>query len=434
MSETTYMVVFRGQLVEGADRRQVMVSLQQLCKLTHEKVEQLFTLPAVVLKKNLSHERANNFSRQLKQIGVITEVKAMDAARVVPVSESTLAAAAPTSGDETVAAIRATRRGERVAGDKLQVAFHGKGGEYFKIWIVNILLTILTLGIYSAWAKVRNHRYFYSNTQIGSGTFEYTAAPLAILKGRIVAVLFLLAFSMSGQFMPILGIVLQLLFIILLPWLINRSMAFRNRNTVYRNVRLGFDGDYWGAMKAFILWPLAGVFSVGILMPYALFRQKHYMVENSRYGTSNFVPGFTWREIYGVAIRAFLLMLLALGLILVPIIGVFLALPLYLLAFAYFSANMGNLVYNGSQLLNHGFESTLRTRPLAMIYLTNWLLLLLTLGLALPWAKVRLARYRAEHLVVLVDGSLDTFVAAEERQVSALGEEIGEAFDFDIGL
>ncbi len=32
--------------------------------------------------------------------------------------------------------------------------FTGKGSEYFKIWIVNIALSLITLGIYSAWAKV----------------------------------------------------------------------------------------------------------------------------------------------------------------------------------------------------------------------------------------------------------------------------------------
>ena len=40
------------------------------------------------------------------------------------------------------------------------VQFNGRGGEFFGIWIVNILLSIITLGIYSAWAKVRTKRYF----------------------------------------------------------------------------------------------------------------------------------------------------------------------------------------------------------------------------------------------------------------------------------
>ena len=64
--------------------------------------------------------------------------------------------------------------------------FTGTGREYFGIWIVNILLTILTLGIYSAWAKVRRTRYFYGNTRLAGASFDYHARPVQILIGRIV--------------------------------------------------------------------------------------------------------------------------------------------------------------------------------------------------------------------------------------------------------
>ena len=70
----------------------------------------------------------------------------------------------------------------------LPFRFHGRAGEYFRIWIVNIMLSIVTLGIYSAWAKVRNKRYFYSNTELDGSSFEYLADPVAILKGRLIAV------------------------------------------------------------------------------------------------------------------------------------------------------------------------------------------------------------------------------------------------------
>ena len=69
-----------------------------------------------------------------------------------------------------------------------QVQFSGETGQFFKIWIVNIVLTILTFGIYSAWAKVRTHRYFYSNTSIEGHQFTYLANPIQILIGRIIAV------------------------------------------------------------------------------------------------------------------------------------------------------------------------------------------------------------------------------------------------------
>ena len=70
----------------------------------------------------------------------------------------------------------------------LPFEFRGNGGEYFRIWIVNLLLTIVTLGIYSAWAKVRRLRYFYGNTLLDGHSFEYHGRPLAILKGRLIVV------------------------------------------------------------------------------------------------------------------------------------------------------------------------------------------------------------------------------------------------------
>ncbi|MBT9430766.1 DUF898 family protein, partial [Candidatus Symbiopectobacterium endolongispinus] len=71
---------------------------------------------------------------------------------------------------------------------KHAVVFHGKSGEYFLIWLVNALLTTITLGIYSAWATVRTCRYFYGNTEINGDRFDYHAEPIQILKGRIIVI------------------------------------------------------------------------------------------------------------------------------------------------------------------------------------------------------------------------------------------------------
>lgn len=53
--------------------------------------------------------------------------------------------------------------------------FFGKTMEFWGIWIVNGLLSIITLGIYSAWAKVRTHQYFYGNTELDGHRFSYLA-------------------------------------------------------------------------------------------------------------------------------------------------------------------------------------------------------------------------------------------------------------------
>ncbi len=58
----------------------------------------------------------------------------------------------------------------------LSFEFTGNAREYFRIWIVNTCLTLFTLGIFSAWAKVRKKRYLYSHTQLDGTPFQYLGA------------------------------------------------------------------------------------------------------------------------------------------------------------------------------------------------------------------------------------------------------------------
>src|SRR6201999_3387822 len=85
----------------------------------------------------------------------------------------------------------------------LLFSFRGTGGEYFRIWIVNLALTVLTLGIFSAWATVRTRRYFRGNTFLGDHSFDYHASPVRILIGRAIALILLLGYNISVTFMPL---------------------------------------------------------------------------------------------------------------------------------------------------------------------------------------------------------------------------------------
>jgi len=138
----------------------------------------------------------------------------------------------------------------------IEFEFQGEAGEYFRVWIVNVLLTIFTLGIYSAWAKVRNKQYFYGNTILNGSPFEYTASPIAILKGRSVVAVILIVFSVVVDFYPATKPLFGLLFLIALPWLIMRSLMFNARYSSYRNLNFSFEKNLSSAIKIFIGWGL----------------------------------------------------------------------------------------------------------------------------------------------------------------------------------
>lgn len=340
--------------------------------------------------------------------------------------------------------------------------FDGRGGEYFRIWIVNLALTILTLGIYSAWAKVRRLQYFYRNTSLAGGSFDYHGDPVAILKGRLIAVALLVLYNVAVNMNPLFGAGAFAVLMLVFPWLAQRSLRFRLNNSSYRGLRFGFDGTTGGAYKAFLMWPVIGYLTIGLLAPVAHQRIKAYQHGNSRYGREPF--RFTAGEggFFGIYFKLLGMLILLIAGFAALSVGMgwfaslgaegkepaqqaalasaimFAMLGFYLVAFLFlgpwFSARIQNLVWNGTALGPHGFFSNVRARDLFLIYLTNFIGIVLTLGLFKPFADIRLARYRLEHMALNAQGSLDEFMAGRQREVSAAGEEAVGVFDFDISF
>ena len=323
---------------------------------------------------------------------------------------------------------------------QLGFEFKGDGMEYFKIWIVNILLTIVTLGIYSAWAKVRTNRYFYSNLYLDESNFRYLAEPMTILKGRIIAVIAFIIYSFVAQLFPVVGIALALLLLVAIPYFINQSLAFNNRMSAYKNIQFRFSASYGEAFMVMYVWPILGILTLGILYPLALQKMHQYVVRNSAYGTSKFEYSATYKD-YGVILLIILGIGLGLG---IPVwlimsfvptlafISPILIAVIYIGIILYSIVSITNLFYKSITLLEHSFESELTMGGMGKTMLINLLLTIVTLGLYLPAAKVRMTKYICSCLTMNAEGSLDNFAAAEKENISALGEEFGQVFDFGL--
>ena len=325
------------------------------------------------------------------------------------------------------------------------VEFTASAGDYFRIWIVNLVLTILTLGVYSAWAKVRRRRYFYGHTRIDGEGFEYRGRPIAILKGRLIAVAAVALFYGTAHFAPSLIWLLAILTVCAAPWLIVRSMAFNAYSSAYRNIRLRFRGTYLQCLGLLLRTGFILVVTFGLAYPYFKARLMEFMFRNHSYGTTAFeVPDLSYFGIYvrAVGLGLFVGLAAALGGIffnavvgdgsraastLIGYIG-------YLFIFSYIRAEIANTTWSVVRIGKARFECALRTGDLFWLYLVNIIAIVATLGLAAPWAMVRAMRYRAQKMTVFAAGGLESFVAAESAEVGAAGEEIGEMFDFDLSL
>jgi uncharacterized membrane protein YjgN (DUF898 family) len=324
----------------------------------------------------------------------------------------------------------------------LPFEFRGDGTEYFKIWIVNIFLTLITLGIYSAWATVRNNRYFYGNTFVDGTSFSYLAKPLQILKGRIIAVVvFALFVGLAGAF-PVAGAILYLVLGFAAPYIYNQSLAFKMRNTSYKNIQFRFNGDYGEAFGVLVIWPFLGLISLGLLYPLVLLKIQQYRTNQTAYGTTQFVfsaQSKSYYKIFGVGVGILLgilvfamLVLNGLGLISPSGAAVLAGFVAYIFVATYFTVAFTNLVFINTSLKEHDFIASLTLRGYVKVILINMFLIIITLGLYLPAAKVRIMKYITSCIELHERGSLDDFIAAGKESVSALGEQLGDVFDFSV--
>ncbi|HJU38251.1 MAG TPA: YjgN family protein, partial [Tahibacter sp.] len=256
--------------------------------------------------------------------------------------------------------------------------FSGDAREYFRIWIVNLALGIVTLGVYSAWAKVRTQRYFYSHTRLAGSPFEYLAQPLPILKGRIIAVVLFGGYLLSSEFMPVVSLVLLVVISLATPWLVVRGLMFRARYASWRGLTFRFVGDYASAIRYFFLMYLLVPLTLGTIYPYVKFKQKQFVVENHRFGGKRFAFTDDTSLLYGPYVIA------AVGVISSMLALVFLGTPLlmsmgahadpdiataraewfgyayvgvmylsYFVAWTFLSARVTNLVYDHASLDGH---------------------------------------------------------------------------------
>ncbi|MGB5422267.1 MAG: YjgN family protein [Desulfobacterales bacterium] len=343
---------------------------------------------------------------------------------------------------------------------RLRLRFTGTGGEYFRIWIVNLFLTVLTLGIYSAWAKVRTRRYFYAHTLLADHPFDYRANPWFILRGNLILGFGLLLFLALESFGPVYSGIVLAAFYAFLPFLIYKSLRFNAYNSSYRNLRFQFRGSLKESYNTYLFIPLLIPLTLGLIFPYWVFRRKKYFSENFTFGRSpNTFTGAAgpFYQVYGFTGLMVILMAVVVGggvfffvlqpqglalrldnmvrfFTLLPITGFLVAMTAFTFIQQFLFARLTNYCWDRTSVGGLCFNSNLNVGSLLWLRLTNLIGIIISLGLLIPWARVRRVRYLVSSLTLFSDRSLDTFAAAEQSAESAIGEAATGFFDIDIGL
>lgn len=375
------------------------------------------------------------------------------------------------------------------------LSFSGSGSEYFRIWVVNLLLTLATLGLYSAWAKVRKARWFAQHTALAGDRFDFHGRPWRILSGRVVAVALLLLWTWGFEFSLWLGLTVLALFCVAGPLLFASAQRFKLANTSWRGLRFGFEVPrrdvYLTCVPLLLLWTAGSVaqaagveggwFVAATLLPlaglpWAHARLKRLQHRYARFGTRRFSMEPRAADFYGLYAKGLALVVVggalggvlasvamgvwtrgfqspadAEGSVLPWVLGLLVVLLGWMMAWPYFAARLQQIVWGATSWGGDAdatapagssgshntvrFGGTMRGRTLWRLVLANGALVLLTCGLYWPFAAVAVARYRVQSITVESDAPLAQVRAhappADEQR--SVGDGAADFFGLDLG-
>lgn len=299
---------------------------------------------------------------------------------------------------------------------------HGKGSELFVIFIVNVLLKLVTLGIYHFWAKTRVRRYLWSQASFDNERFEYRGRGIELFLGFLKALGVLILIGLASvallegakqihEYLPVVVIVgLYVGFFMLIGVGIYSARRYTLSRTRWRSIRFGQSGSSLIYARKMLGSLLLTLVTLGLYAPFMHNRLTGYVLNNTAFGSERVVYDGRGRDLFGRFLLSYLLTIPSLGLV-------------------WFWYKAAELRYTADhtrfQTLSFGFEAT--GGQLFWLMLGNLFMLVVTLGLAFPWVVLRNIRFVFRHMEIY--GELDYAAIAQGSEVvPSTGEGLVEVF------
>jgi uncharacterized membrane protein YjgN (DUF898 family) len=340
-------------------------------------------------------------------------------------------------------------------------AFEGTWREFAPIAFTNLLLTIVTLGIYRFWATTRERRYLWGRTRFIDEQLEWTGTGKELFIGfLLVLVLFgvpflflqfgaqililqghagLAGFLTFGAF----GIIFYLVGLARF-----RALRYRLSRTYWHGIRGGSDDNGWRYAFSYIWKTLVGTLALWLMIPWSMMS-----LWNERWNAMSFGPyRFEAAGEHGPTMKRFLLfyllplLMFIAGMVVVSmgpalmdasnafVIGVFAALSvlgfyfgLGLIALAFY-AKFFRVAVEGLSLGKLDFNFAARTKDWLKLFLGDIGLVIVTLGIGYIFLSYRHWKFFITHLEAAGEIDLNALTQSTTRAPTQ-GEGLMDAFD-----
>jgi uncharacterized membrane protein YjgN (DUF898 family) len=264
------------------------------------------------------------------------------------------------------------------------LTYTGRTGELFSLYFSNLLLSIISLGIYRFWGKARVRRYLWAHILFQGEPFCYTGTGKELFKG-FLKILFFLAIpaGLIWQAVTMLtaaaleGMVLLVIVAALSPFVAFQVRRFRLSRSDWRCIKFAQTGE----AKRYALKALAGWFlsfcTLFFYVPYNAMRLFDYQINRIQFGTLGFTYNAKKHDLAGGYLPLW--------------IAAFVLIILFFIGLGACSVT----VYYVLKQSHEKFMTAIRHKNIVGLLLAPFLLLLLALpAIALARLKYRLLIYR----------------------------------------
>lgn len=356
-------------------------------------------------------------------------------------------------------------------GSKVQrAAFHGTGGTLFGIHLVNTLLTLVTLGFYYYWAKVRVRTFLFSQTEFAGDRFSYHGSARELLNGAMKATLI---FGVPYYFLENMGhfleanmvirIALQmaawLLLAIFIPVAIVSARRYRLSRTAWRGIRFSFQGKTLDFIKLWLLGYFLTGATLGLYYPYFSTKKHAFLTAHSYFGSEPFkfsgdgatlfrpflmmyLPVVTTAIVVCLALYSFVELPLkniadpdAMGFLAIDAVaGLIIGVLAFRLLWLPYSVIEQRFFWEQTSIGSARFRLPITIWPYLKLKLGNLFFMLCTLGLAWPWITIRNIQFITDQVALVGKDNFDETIQAYDG-APPIGEGLDGFLDtgFDLG-
>ncbi len=311
---------------------------------------------------------------------------------------------------------------------KKLMKFNGDHGQLVGLRIINNLLTAITLGIYYPWARAAYLQYIYGETEYMGTRFVFHGTGKEMFIGFIKAIgiivglyiFMLICFFSQVAVIAILGvIVFYIAILVIIPIAIHGSNKYRLSRTSWRGIHFGYRGILGEFLKMYLVEILLTAVTFGIYSSWMHVKVNKYIKSHIRFGNIEFSFEGEGTDLFLIKLKGAFLTILTLG-----IYSFW-----YYKELVAFELNHTKIIQNGKQI---NIRSSITAGQIFSLLITNYLIIIFTLGIGTGIAINRVMRTAMENIEFDTEIDSNTLVQTEDEYKNAAGDDLANMLDISI--